>query len=746
MYRGWYRGTRNFGSARVPWDFCVAEWSAQFLGDRAYRIGEPEKRNIRWEAEQYRAGKLWHRWDYPNPVGAKVFEAQHEIIGAYLKSNWRAFRTWGLSGNSPWEHHFFWTLRDGADRSRKEFEVDWERLQRPGFSADYIAERFERLDLAFERGDWLPTADGQAILRNNMPLLAYIAGKPAAFTSKDHIFTPGETFEKQIVVVNNSRETVSCECKWSLGLPGAAGGSAEATVATGEQRRLPLRFTLPAALAPGKYELAARVRFSTGEAQEDSFVIDVVPAEWAQEKQQPPPAARIALFDPRGETGKLLEGMGVRSEAMNSGDDLAGHEVLIVGKGALTLDAPAPDIRRVRDGLRVLVFEQTGAVLERRFGFRVAEYGLRQVFPRVPDHPLVAGLGAEELRDWRGASTLLPPRVDYQLSPRLNQVPVVKWCDIEVSHVWRCGNRGNVASVLIEKPARGDFLPILEGGYSLQYSPLLEYREGKGLVVFCQVDVTGRTESDPAAVRLARSLVDYVAKASPRPSAHSPRVVFAGGAGGKTHLEAAGLAVTGYAGGALPPGQVLVVDSGGAAKLAAGAPAVAEFLGAGGRLLALGLAEEAASSFLPSPVRTRKAEHIASAFEPPGAGSPLAGVGPADVHNRDPREVPLVTGGAAVVVGNGVLARADDAGVVFCQLVPWEVSKVAHPEAQNVRRTFRRASFLVTRLLAHLGAAGETPLLERFSTPVAAGERRWLCGFYLDEPEEWDDPYRFFRW
>jgi len=23
---------------------------------------------------------------------------------------------------------------------------------------------------------------------------------------------------------------------------------------------------------------------------------------------------------------------------------------------------------------------------------------------------------------------------------------------------------------------------------------------------------------------------------------------------------------------------------------------------------------------------------------------------------------------------------------------------------------------------------------------------RWLAGLYLDEPEEWDDPYRFFRW
>ena len=28
----------------------------------------------------------------------------------------------------------------------------------------------------------------------------------------------------------------------------------------------------------------------------------------------------------------------------------------------------------------------------------------------------------------------------------------------------------------------------------------------------------------------------------------------------------------------------------------------------------------------------------------------------------------------------------------------------------------------------------------------AAKETRWLDGFYLDTPEEWDDPYRHFRW
>ena len=66
----------------------------------------------------------------------------------------------------------------------------------------------------------------------------------------------------------------------------------------------------------------------------------------------------------------------------------------------------------------------------------------------------------------------------------------------------------------------------------------------------------------------------------------------------------------------------------------------------------------------------------------------------------------------------------------------------------NLKRTFRRAACLVTRLAANLGVAGATPVLARFRSPVEAGkaEQRWLEGLYLDVPEEWDDPYRYFRW
>jgi hypothetical protein len=178
--------------------------------------------------------------------------------------------------------------------------------------------------------------------------------------------------------------------------------------------------------------------------------------------------------------------------------------------------------------------------------------------------------------------------------------------------------------------------------------------------------------------------------------------------------------------------------------LAGDAAALGEWLKEGGHVLALGLDGAAAESFLPAKVGTKQGEHIAAYFEPPGVRSLLVGVGPADVHNRDPRELPLVTAGATAL-GNGALAKAENANVVFCQLLPWQFD----PKKQmNLKRTFRRAAGLVTRLAANMGAAGPTPLLARFRGPVEApgSEKRWLDGLYLDAPEEWDDPYRYFRW
>lgn len=732
MYRGWYKGEREFGSARVPWEFCLAEWNAQFLGEAAYKLSEPEKTNLRWEARQFRAGNLWHRWDYPFEVSSKQFAERYPVFASYITDNWRAFRTWGVSAFSPWEHGHFWKLRDGADRGRKECKTDWDHLQRPGFSPDFTEQRHERMDLAYERADWIPTPAAEALLRNNRPLLAYIAGKPARFSSKDHNFLPGETTEKQLVIINNSRETVTCECEWTLRAPRAVSGRKAVTVEAGGQERIPFRFELPATLAPGKYELDARFQFSTGETQTDSFAIHVLSA-----PARPESHPRVALFDPKGETRALFDEMGAPCESLDVRSDLSQYDILVIGKAALKVDSPALDIGRVRDGLKVIVFEQTADVLEKRFGFRVAQYGLRQVFPRLPDHPVLAGMATENLRDWRGEATLLPPKLDYELRPRHG--PTVQWCGLPVTRLWRCGNQGSVASVLIEKPTRGDFLPVLDGGFSLQYSPLMECREGAGVILFCQLDVTGRTETDPAAETITRNLLQYAAAWKPVPRR---KAVYAGEAAGKRHLDAAGLIVRDYTGGRLSPDEVLVAGPGSGKTLTPHAPAIAEWLRNGGNLLALGL-DQADASALPLELSFKRAEHISAFFDAPAMNSPFAGVSPADLHNRDPRELPLLAAGAQVL-GNGVLARAQDANLVLCQMAPWQFEG----SQSHLRRTHRRCSFLVTRLLANAGVAGATPLLERFRQPLdaAKAEQRWLAGLYLDQPEEWDDPYRFFRW
>jgi hypothetical protein len=464
------------------------------------------------------------------------------------------------------------------------------------------------------------------------------------------------------------------------------------------------------------------------------FTIHVLPR-----PAEPPADLKIALFDPKGETAKLLGALKVNFKKVESGADLSSYDVLIVGKEALTPDAPGPDVSRVRDGLKVIVFEQSAKVLEQRFGFRVAEYGLRQVFPRVPDHPLLAGLTVDQLRDWRGEATLLPPRLEYTTRPRYG--PTVQWCGLDVPRVWRCGCRGNVASVLLEKPARGDFLPILDGGYSLQYSPLLEYHEGKGLVLFCQLDVTGRTGSDPAADILTRNILRHVSTWKPSPRRQA---LYVGDAAGKSHFEAAGLSLGDYTKEGLTADRVLIVGPGGGKKLAGDAAALGKWLENGGHLLTLGCDEDEANALLPFKVEMKKREHIAAFFEAPGVKSLLAGVGPADVHNRDPRELSLLAGGATVI-GDGVLAKSEKTDVVFCQMVPWQFDA---KKQMNLKRTFRHTSCLVTRLAANMGVVETTPLLARFHDPVVAskGEKRWLDGLYLDAPEEWDDPYRFFRW
>jgi len=259
-------------------------------------------------------------------------------------------------------------------------------------------------------------------------------------------------------------------------------------------------------------------------------------------------------------------------------------------------------------------------------------------------------------------------------------------------------------------------------------------------VLFCQVDVTGRTEEEPAARRLTANILEF-ADAWQAPVRKN--ALYVGEQAGLDHLKAAGVAVRAYKGEALDGGQVLVLGPGAGAQLGAGASAVSGWVHAGGKALALALSQDEVQAVLGLALPMEVAEHISCRYAPAGPDSPVAGVGCGEFMIRDPREVPLVTGGAEVF-GNGVLAVAGGGNVVLCQLAPWHFD---YKEFYNTKGAFRHMSFAVSRLLGNMGVAFEMPLLGNVARPAGPEEKRWLGGLYLEEPVVHDDdPYRFFRW
>ena len=224
---------------------------------------------------------------------------------------------------------------------------------------------------------------------------------------------------------------------------------------------------------------------------------------------------RWAVYDPPdrgGATTAELARLGFSAPAVGLGDDLSEVDVLVVGTkvldGTLQLPATAADVDR---GLRILLFEQSAGALQ-AMGLRTEDVVPRFVFPRVADHPALAGLTPANLVNWRGSGRLVP------------ETKANGWPYPDKRMHW--GNRGSVASVVIETPHQGAFTPIVECAFDLSFSPLLEWRHGEGCVLFCQMDVTDRTATDPAADRLVVNLLGHLDHA-PVASA-AARVVFIG--------------------------------------------------------------------------------------------------------------------------------------------------------------------------------------------------------------------------
>jgi beta-galactosidase len=675
----------------------VQEFGAMFYGDAAYDLPQYAIDHYDTIARVYATHQPFHISSVLGAYWDRRWEKNFlEIKTLHTLQTWPAFRTWGISAILPWDQADLFKQKEGVSGKEVSLPTDWDALQRPGLAPESVA----------WTSDWLQTPDpsaiemtslGRAFAKVNRETLAYLAGPERRFTAKDHIFRPGETVEKQVAMINDLRHDAEFAYTWTVSLGGRqlATKSGQARVAAGDRALVPFQFQTPAGIgrATGRIDLVATVEGKGDESLRDSFSFTVLEATTPVKQ-----TTQVALYDPKGLTAPVLRAAGLEFATVQTPQAAPGVGLLIIGREAVSADSPGIDlVALTRRGVNVLFFEQTEEVLQRRWGFRTASPGVRRVFVRQPGSPVCQGLEDELLRDWRGSSSLLeayPEPVGYRGS-----YPQEVWCGFPNSRTWQWGNYGCVASVVIEKPAVGNYSSLLDCEFDCQYTPLLEWRTGAGRVLLCQLDLTGRDMPEPAAERLLANLLNYAQSA---PAAEERKLSACKVVGSQAYVDlmkSLGADTTGRDPVVITPGA----DPVEARAAIAGANTV----------LCLAMDAEALNAVLPFAVETEERKLVNTLIGRPQTGA-LVGLGNADLHWRAKTAVPCLTQvpEGLRMAPNGVLAEGTVGGKHYV-LMQWSPGSFDWNSMGQLRRTWRNSLRALGTVLTNCGVNLQSPLPER---------------------------------
>jgi beta-galactosidase len=614
------RGHEGFDS-NITSEPLLTELAAIYFGNDAYASEEPKYRQ--YLHGLFRSGMLYQS----SENRLDEYANNHKLQQLYRVNTWRSWRTAGLPGG----------LRT------------WSWMQ-------------------------------DALKQVNGPTLAWLAGSAAAYTAKDHHFTPGQKVQKQIVLINDLRQPQDFTAVWTATVGGqeVAKGQMQGSLAVSEIRFIPLQVTAPAAAAGGKADgqitLAATIG---GVKHQDSFAFRV----FGQDKAG---SGQIAVVDPEASAGKLLASLGYNTRSWNGGS----ASLVVLGRNALKTDTAsvAKLESYVRAGGRALLCGQDPDWMTRALGWRVCAKVVRRAFP--VDAQLAGGIDAEDLRDWTGSSTLIEAYPKYESDYFRGDEGDQPYAG------WHWGNRGGVSSAAIEKPHRSGWRPLLECEFDLSYSPLMELDYGKGRLLLCTLDLEDHLALDPAAKRMAGRVMDYALHSPLSPQAG--KVVYVGGAAGAAWLDKIGVSYQQSATLDSSAGLVLVGPD---ATL--NAAALTAYLEKGGKAFFLPRAQ--ADGGLGVTLKQAAADFAGSLSAP--AWPEARGLSASDLHWRSYLDRPpwILSAGAEVGADGLIARRATGKGVaLFCQVDP----DAFHADEKTYFRYTRwHATRAVAQLLANLGAS-----------------------------------------
>jgi prepilin-type processing-associated H-X9-DG protein len=309
----------------------------------------------------------------------------------------------------------------------------------------------------------------------------------------DHNFYSQESVAREVTVYNDMFHDANLVLDWTLvdGDKVKDSGKVPLSLPAGESKKLIITLHLPAVEA--RKALAFRLKLQetgTPNRFEEEKQYSVFP------KKQPPikTAARLAVFDPEKRSRRVLEILGLPYTNVPDMQAISREkfDVLIIGKNSLPVvyDVPGLEpreqdkvllkgLRKIEDfasgGGRVILLEQENispSFLSMNLKPKESVTAT-MTFSIAPNHPAVKDLQSEDLKFWRG---------DHIVT----QKPLLK-------------------------PDCGSFTVLVESGTGagLTVTPLIEIKKGKGIVLFCQLDLEAKCGKEPAADILAHNLVAY---------------------------------------------------------------------------------------------------------------------------------------------------------------------------------------------------------------------------------------------
>jgi len=439
--------------------FLLTEYLSMYLGDKAYQTEKPDGLRSLVELSTRPLNGLWEQVDF------KQFPSFWNFQTLFTRNTNRAWRTWGVNGG--WLQ---WLLEGYGDPPgpKKRFTERYKLTAPITGTPEWANPRFS----IFQQG--------------NKPLLTYIAGYPV-HTDKTHTFYAGEKFKKQLAIIWDGAGQKNITADWMLKQGGRIiqQGKQKISITTGQTKLQPVELTAPVVLKRTSMQLVLNVTEDNGVVTSDTLALSLFP-----KMQKFPTTTKVAVFDPIGKTTAWLKTLGVQTKPWVKG---TGQSTLIIGREALKSGDPLPYTEQdLTNGLHVIVMEQKPEVWK-GMGFETTETMPRYTYIRDHNSPVLTGVKDEDMINWRGTPNLLPegkPTLDYDM------LHAPKWT-----------NTHAVASIALKTPETLGFTPLLQTEFDMAYSPLLEFRYGKGKVTYCTLDLTDRVGADPVATLLARNLL-----------------------------------------------------------------------------------------------------------------------------------------------------------------------------------------------------------------------------------------------